>query len=128
LKYHRFEESDGYIGSKISDNEYSFIMPYWTPGETIKWLLRRMRTSQYSGYLFYSNTRGFNLITLPTILDVSKNGEHTDKNEYFFEPTNKNDYFNENLILNWKMYPPLNSALSYLPGGTLMSPKFESRI
>jgi len=45
-------------------------MPYWTPMEAIKWLSKRASSleSLAPGYLFYSNQRGLNFITLEKLL------------------------------------------------------------
>lgn len=47
-----------------------FYMPYWTPAESIKWLMRRASSAetQMPGYLFYSNAKGLNFVTLEKLL------------------------------------------------------------
>lgn len=47
-----------------------FYMPYWTPSEAIKWLVKRASSAETSmpGYLFYSNSKGMNFITLEKLL------------------------------------------------------------
>jgi hypothetical protein len=127
LAFDKFEDSEDNIGTVVNDTngDKSFIMPYWTPTETIRWLIKRMKGSNSPGYLFYCSTKGFNLVTLSTLFDSSKNT--VDPKKYFFNATDQDMYFDENRILNWKMYPPSNSALSYLPGGTAMSPRFDTK-
>jgi len=126
--FDKWEDSFGYIGPYIDvdKNIQSFIMPYWTPLETIRWLLKRMEgNNQFPGYLFYTSGKGFNLVTFARLIDISKNSVESKK--YFFMTSNKDMYFSENRILNWKLYPPSNSALSYIPGGTCMSPRFDTK-
>lgn len=117
-----FEQSEGYMGVKLDENNTALAFPYWTPGEMIKWLLNRMQSVTSPGYLFYCNTKGFNLVTLNTLL-----GGTPEDRAYFFTDTNRDTYFDENRILNWKMYPPSNQALTYLPGGIITSSKFEGK-
>jgi hypothetical protein len=77
------------------------------------------------GYLFYSNSVGFNLVTLSTLLDSGKNT--VDPQKYIFAATHTGRYFEENRILSGKMFPPSNQAIAYLGGMTTMSPKFEGK-
>jgi len=47
-----------------------FYMPYWTPAEAIKWLMKRASSAenQMPGYLFYSSAKGLNFVTLEKLL------------------------------------------------------------
>ena len=51
-----------------------FYMPYWTPKEALKWLIKRASGSETSmpGYLFYSNSKGLNFVTLEKLLKQNK--------------------------------------------------------
>jgi hypothetical protein len=110
-----------------AETHKAFVMPYWTPTETIRWLLKRMvgSKSNQPGYLFYNNINGFNLVTIPYLLNSNEN--YVDPEKYFFANTKTTEYFNENRILSGRMYPPSNQAVSYLAGSTLMSTKFEGK-
>lgn len=117
-----FEKSEDTIGNDIDNTTKVFIMPYWTPTETIRWLIKRMRSGTGPGYLFYCNNKGFNLVTMETLL-----GGTPDAKAYFFGATDKSMYLDENRVLNWKMYPPGNQALPHLSGAITYSPRFDTK-
>jgi hypothetical protein len=89
-----------------------FNMPYWTPAQTIKWLLKRASSSRTntSGYIMYSNRKGKYLTTLDYLLQTTK----TDKNKYVLECSN--EYY-LNKILSWKQEGPEKSSYKNISGG-----------
>ena len=119
MEYVQIEESQEIIDK--------FIMPYWTPSETIRWLLKRMSGSKSlsPGYLFYCNSKGFNLVTIPYLINDVFNPTETSK--YFFTSTGDEQFFDENRILGHKTYPPSNQALERIAGGIKYSPDFFTK-
>lgn len=93
LKYNwdKFESS-----VEILEN---FYMPYWTPLEAIRWLMKRNSgvVSRNSGYLFYSNFRGLNFITIDNLLNKSANSE----DQFKIGPTV--NLLDKNKVLGWKI-------------------------
>lgn len=93
----------------------NFIIPYWTPMETIKWLCKRGKgfDSETPGYLCYNNTKdGFstNVYTINKLLD-DKN--YIDSTPYIFEGSMDK----KNKILNWSISGIDKSSTKVLRGG-----------
>jgi hypothetical protein len=57
------------LNSEKTSNSMNFIIPYWNPFQTIKFLMNRSMSSvsKDSGYLFYENGEGFNFESLSGI-------------------------------------------------------------
>jgi hypothetical protein len=108
LKYSwdKFESS-----VEILDN---FYMPYWTPLEAIRWLMQRNSgiVSRNSGYLFYSNFRGLNFVTLDNIL----NKKADSKDQFKIGPTT--DLNDLNKVLGWKIRGIDTLGVKKVKGGT----------
>ena len=95
-----------------------FIMPYWTPQQTLTFLMKRAtgNESGNSGYICYSNTHSSklttNLHTIDYLLD-DKSGE-ADDTTYIFS---SRDVSSINKILEWSMSGTDKLAHEYLRGG-----------
>lgn len=110
VKWKHFEETKEKI---------DFCMPYWTPMESINWLMRRASGSESgtAGYLLYQNNEGMNFATIEKLLrnsgDIEKDANGTAK--YMFEV--KNSLY-ENKILEWKLTGVDRQSEYMLQGGT----------
>lgn len=91
-----------------------FNMPYWTPAQTIKWLLKRASSTKTntSGYIMYSNRKGKHLTTLDYLLQSTK----IDSNKYVVECSN--EYY-LNKILSWKQEGPEKTSFKNISGGMM---------
>jgi hypothetical protein len=89
-----------------------FNMPYWTPAQTIKWLLKRCSSlkSNTAGYIMYSNINGKYFLTLDTLFSSTK----VEDDKYVLESSN--EYY-LNKILSWKHEGPDKSAYKNICGG-----------
>jgi len=74
----------------------SFCMPYWTAGETLKWLMKRCSSKETDcpGYLLYNSTNGVNFTTLEKLMQ----NKDKDPNIYLFEDKSQ---FYLNKIISW---------------------------
>lgn len=74
----------------------NFVMPYWTPGEALTWLMKRASSTKTRtpGYLYYTNRDGKYFITIESLLQRSKDEDEN----YLFECENM---FYDNKILTW---------------------------
>jgi len=93
----------------------NFTIPYWTPMETIRWLMKRAEgdKSRTSGYLCYNNTsEGFatNVHTLNYLLDTEN---YVESEEYVFEDIRNKS----NKILEWWVSGLDKSSTKFLRGG-----------
>lgn len=107
----KFEKSNEFIEG--------FYSPYWNLATCMKWLMKRASgsTSKKTGYCFYNNVYGSNLITLNTLLEQKELMKISSEDDgiYTFEDPN---LFLYNKILNWSMMGIDNSALRFISGGT----------
>ena len=106
-----------------------FYMPFWSPLEAIKWLSPRAsgNTSKMPGYLFYSNSKGYNFHTLETLF-TSKEFEKEDNKsitKYVFTDTENLE--RESKILSWTIEPINYQALNYLSGGHRLGYDFTTK-
>jgi hypothetical protein len=60
------------LNFETSSNSINFIIPYWTPNQTIKFLMNKGISSltKDSGYLFFENKNGFNFVTISGIFQT----------------------------------------------------------
>ena len=109
-----------------------FYMPYWTPQETLLWLMRRGSSSQLgeAGYLFYNNTKGTNFVTLEKLLQQKKlmssfgTGISKDNGMYVFESAN---LYLRNKILSWNISSIDLTGASVLKGSNRLGYNFETK-
>lgn len=94
----------------------NFYMPYWTPAESIKWIMKRCSglSSQLPGYLFYSNGNGINFTTLETLVKDKVREKNNDGSlaKYIF--SGGSDSFNK--VLEWNLNPPDMHSNKFLSG------------
>jgi len=94
----------------------NFYMPYWSPAESIKWIMKRCsgEKSKLPGYLFYYNSKGANFVTMETLVTSKdrEKGEDGKNVKYIFTDQSAAD----NKILDWYINPPDRLALKYLSG------------
>lgn len=98
-----------------SNSLNNFVIPYWTPMETIRWLIKRAKsaTANTSGYVCYNSTEeGFrsNVKTINGLLDAEN---YIDPDEYIFEDTKNST----NKILEWWTSGLDKSSTKFLRGG-----------
>ena len=111
-----------FIKFEKSNEKISFCMPYWTPIESINWLMKRASGSvtNTAGYLLYSNNKGPNFITLENLL---RNGAE-DIDPYSFDAQ---DITYLNKIIDWSITGIDGIALSKLQGGTKLGYDFNTK-
>jgi hypothetical protein len=122
LNIENFEKFENTV--ETTDN---FYMPYWTPAESIQWLMKRSsgETSMRSGYTFFSNSNGYNFITLETLNnDTERERDSAGENvKYIFSGTG--DGFNQ--VLSWYINPPDMMSFKYLGGATKLGYDFKTK-
>lgn len=106
----------------------NFYMPYWTPNEAIKWLMKRMSNidNGISGYVFYIDKNGLNFVSIETLLlaqDLEVDDDGKIK-QYSFYTNNITD---ENKILSWSIHPIDSQSTNYLRGTTKIGYNFENK-
>lgn len=89
-----------FLNIEDTENKISFIMPYWTPMQTIKYLLKRSRSAatDTSGYLCFMNTNEKPVINMKTFNSLFSNNSYLDPENYVFEDINQ---VRENKIFEW---------------------------
>lgn len=115
-----------------SKEKIDFCMPYWTPLESINWLMRRASgvESGLPGYLFYKNSKGMNLVTIDKLLQdestIEKDGSEKMSGimKYSFYLS---DDFYDNKILEWRVNGPDKQSEYMLEGGTNLGFDFETK-
>jgi len=113
------DEKGRWEGS-IEEIEY-FNMPYWTPKQTIDWLMARCRgdNSGVPGFLMYNNVIDgeitTNFVTLETLMDDEEMLDAHGSHEYNFHSGLNLDY---NRILSYNMSGIDNHERMKLRGGT----------
>ena len=106
-----------------------FYMPYWTPLEAIKWLMARGSGSKTStaGYLFYSNTQGYNFHTIENLF-TSKTFDMNDDGslaKYVF--ADNQDMQSVTKVLSWYLEPINIQSVPYLCGGHRLGYDFATK-
>ncbi len=106
----------------------NFYIPYWTPLESLSWLMRRASSERYNvpGYVFFSNSKGFNFRTIEGMMndtdrEQNSNGQTT---KYIF--TGEGDDF-YNKVLNWYINPSDMMSFKYLSGGRYVGYDFKTK-
>ena len=104
-----------------------FYMPYWCPLEAIRWLMRRSSgvESQTSGYLFFSNARGYNFVTLETLIKSKERELDRYGGAVVYINLGVSDEFNN--ILNWSINPTDMHSHKYLAGRTMKGFNFDNK-
>jgi hypothetical protein len=72
-----FPESKSFIIKTL--NEYKYVIPNWTPMETINWLAERSSSDvspHNSNYLFFQNKRGYMFCPLGSLSVADSNGSY----------------------------------------------------
>jgi len=105
-----------------SDTKIDFIMPYWTPMQSIGHLLKRARSKEYgkSGYVCYANTKpldptssqSYNIKTFNNLFD--KENTYLDKDVYTFQDSGLTT---SNKIFEWWINGLDRFGVKYLRGG-----------
>lgn len=96
-----FKQGGRKFNIEQSKNKTDFIIPYWTPQTSMRWLMRRAKgeRTNSSGYLCFNNTAdtfSHNLVTMNYLL--SDYGKTFDPSPYVF---NKAEVASDNKILEW---------------------------
>ena len=105
-----------------------FYMPYWTPKQTIDWIMRRCSGSESGnpGYIFYNNSIGCNFVTLDKLLGQNElmtiNDE--DDGKYVFKSENIMD---PNKIISFQLSGVDNHAKKELKGGYRLGYDFDRK-
>ncbi len=93
----------------------NFIMPFWTPGEALTWLMRRCssKVTRTPGYVLYTSQGKFNFVTIESLLRKKK----AENENYLFECEN---LFYANKIISWDHSGVDRTTLRDIAGTTRM--------
>lgn len=119
-KYEQFENT-----RETFDN---FYMPYWTPAEAIKWIMKRCsgENSQMPGYLWYSNSLEHpTFTTIESLLTNTVREKDSSENPVKYVFSGQGD--DSNKILSWYVQPPDMSSVNYLCGAKRHGYTFDSK-
>jgi hypothetical protein len=122
-----FKATSSKFNIEQSSNKTDFIMPYWTPQTSLRWLMRRAKGKQSgtSGYLCYNNTKdnfSHNLYTMNYLLQDQ--GKTLDPVKYVFQDK---DVSGENKILEWWISGIDRQSLSSIRGGRWRGNDFSTK-
>lgn len=110
------------------DKITNFIMPYWSPQQSIMFLMERAvgSKSKNSGYLCYNNTYNYKMTTNFLTLDYLLNdeGSNIDPDIYRFRGR---DISESNKILEWSISGNDKLATEYLRGGVSRGYNWETK-
>ena len=106
-----------------------FYMPYWTPLESINWLIKRGSgaTSKKAGYAYYNNGEGTNFVTLEKLLankSILNTGLKTPE-DYVFESPEDAEYRNK--ILGWTLQGIDNTGTNSIKGAHVFGYNFATK-
>lgn len=105
-----------------------FYMPYWTPKQTIDWIMKRSSgvESGNPSYLFYNDFRGTNFVTLEKLLRQRRlmTINNNDNGIYRFKTRNLADL---NKILSFQVSGVDNHAKKELKGGYRLGYDFNRK-
>ena len=106
-KWNQFENTKNKV-----DN---FYMPYWTPRETLIWLIKRaINKKRQSGFCLFNNPSGMNFISMENMLSKKlMTIDSTEKNIYSFNSKKEMIY---NDILSWYVMGIDNVNITNLAG------------
>ena len=93
-----------------------FAMPYWTPIQSLQWLMRRSKsaTMRTSGYLCYNNTEKIFSTNIRTLNWLCSTRNYIELEKYEFE---SDDIMERNKILEWSITGIDNTSTKVLRGG-----------
>lgn len=118
-----------FVQFEESKEKIDFCMPYWSPLESIKWLMKRASGVETgtAGYLFYTNSKGKNFVTLEKLFRQKVSEKIKGENaQYIFNATDTSvDYLNK--ILYWETTGPDLQSTIRLQGGTKLGFDFETK-
>jgi hypothetical protein len=118
-----------FVQFEPTNERIDFYMPYWTPGEAIRWLMQRATGAEtmVPGYVYYMNRDGCNFVTLEKLFQSKQIEMSDDKKPLYYQFTSmdKPDYINT--MLNWQMNSVDSQALQTLRGGTRMGFDFMTK-
>ena len=100
-----------------TNEKINFCMPYWTPSESIRWLMCRASGAETktAGYLFFSNSKGLNLTTIEKLFR-NQTLEKDGKNILYYR-FGATDGLYSNKILGWSIGGIDKQSLLGLQGG-----------
>lgn len=107
---------DEFLDIEETENKMSFIMPYWTPMQAVKYLMKRGKSAKTgtSGYLCFMNTHEKQVLNVKTLDSLFSKDTLLDEEHYIFEAPNQ---ARENKILEWWMNGLDRFSMKGLRGG-----------
>lgn len=105
----------------------NFVVPYWSPANTLNWIGKRARSSltDNPGFLYYNSTQeGFraNWITFDKLFHY--NIDHKDKDIYVMAASNE---LYKNTILEWWSEGIDRFFMRFIKGGSYLGYKFNGK-
>jgi len=118
-----------FVQFEPSNEKIDFYMPYWTPGEAIRWLSQRASGAETNrpGYVFYMNRDGCNFVTLEKLFQNTKIEMSDKKKPLYYRFTSIDEPGYINTFLNWQISSVDSQALQTLRGGTRMGFDFFTK-
>jgi hypothetical protein len=108
----------------------NFYMPYWTPLETLRWLIKRgsgASTGQ-PGYLYYNNSKGLNFVTLENLFQNQEVEYDTNTKKILSYRFNvKDPDAASNKIISWSISHIDYQSLLGLKGGRRLGYNFATK-
>lgn len=102
----------------------NYIMPYWTPLQTIKFLAKRSKDNNGSGFLFFNNTQNGFKSNFKSYNFLLGKDNYKEKERYFFESESVDL---ENKVLEWWIDGIDKFSNKFIRGGKFLGYDFSTK-